>query len=258
MLHPCTSFIDSMHSILRRAATFGSVKLRKLLRPAWGETEYVAHFGRASLARDGEGFRLIRYDLDGSLDFDAYRRVQIAVNKAKLGTTFAVKANIRALRQHVGDAVGDAGAILCHGTRNGAEQRYFAGAFPRASVLGTEISDTATQFPDTIQWDFHDVKPEWLGAWDIVYSNSWDHTYDPEKMLAAWISCLKPGGALVLEHSRSHRPEGCCAADPFGATVEGLIQILSAAGQGKLGLAQVVGNLPDPALDRCFIIARAV
>jgi len=29
-------------------------------------------------------------------------------------------------------------------------------------VIGTEISHTAEQFPDTIQWDFHNIKEEWI------------------------------------------------------------------------------------------------
>jgi hypothetical protein len=32
---------------------------------------------------------------------------------------------------------------------------------------------TATQFPHTIQWD-PEVKPEWIGKADFIYSNSFD------------------------------------------------------------------------------------
>ncbi|MEJ0015745.1 MAG: hypothetical protein WDN25_04115 [Acetobacteraceae bacterium] len=49
-------------------------------------------------------------------------------------------------------------------------------------MLGTEISDTATQSSTTIQWDFHEVKPEWLNSVDFIYSVSWDHRYDPVKL----------------------------------------------------------------------------
>ena len=73
-----------------------------------------------------------------------------------------------------------------------------------ADVLGTEISETATQFPMTIQWDFHEVKPEWLSAFDIVFSNSWDHSYDPRLAFSRWLSCVAKGGALVLEWSKVH------------------------------------------------------
>ena len=47
---------------------------------------------------------------------------------------------------------------LCHGTRTGKEQEWFR-KYLSCDVVGTEISETATQFPFTIQWDFHKSKP---------------------------------------------------------------------------------------------------
>ncbi|MBK6621188.1 MAG: hypothetical protein IPG32_10020 [Saprospirales bacterium] len=49
-------------------------------------------------------------------------------------------------------------------------------------VIGTEISDSASKFSHTIEWDFHEVKPEWIGRADFIYSNSFDHSYDPENV----------------------------------------------------------------------------
>lgn len=40
-----------------------------------------------------------------------------------------------------------------------------------------------------------------IDATDFVYSNSFDHSYDPEKCLNAWMSCLKKGGICILEHT---------------------------------------------------------
>jgi hypothetical protein len=45
-----------------------------------------------------------------------------------------------------------------------------------------------------------EVKPEWVGAVDFIYSNSFDHTYDPQKCLDAWVSCLTRCGVCVIEH----------------------------------------------------------
>ena len=56
--------------------------------------------------------------------------------------------------------------------------------------LGTGVSDLATQFPHTIQWDFHDVEPEWLDSADVIYSNSFDHSYAPQRCLDAWMPYL--------------------------------------------------------------------
>ena len=78
-------------------------------------------------------------------------------------------------------------------------------------------SKTATEFPNTIQWDFHEVKPEWVNSVDFIYSNSFDHSYDPERCLNAWMSCIRPGGFCFLEHTSSHEPRGANELDPFGA-----------------------------------------
>ena len=58
---------------------------------------------------------------------------------------------------------------ICHGTRNGKEQKFFKRNL-NINVIGTEISSTATQFPDTIQWDFHRVKDEWVNNVDFIFS----------------------------------------------------------------------------------------
>ena len=41
--------------------------------------------------------------------------------------------------------------------KNGNEQACFS-KYLNCDVIGTEISDTATDFPNTISLDFHDMK----------------------------------------------------------------------------------------------------
>ena len=105
---------------------------------------------------------------------------------------------------------------LCHGTRRGKEQEWFR-KYLKSDVIGTEISDTATEFDNTIQWDFHDVKDEWLNNVDFIYSNSFDHSYDPKKCLNNCMSCLRDGGICILEHTSGH--EKSTKLDPFGASI---------------------------------------
>ena len=89
--------------------------------------------------------------------------------------------------------------ILCHGTRNGAEQKLFKNNLPDAYVIGTEISHTATQFSDTIQHDFHDVKDEFINKFDIVYSNAFVHSFDPDGALTTWKNQLTDDGIIIIE-----------------------------------------------------------
>ena len=136
---------------------------------------------------------------------------------------------------------------LCHGTRGGHGQKWFSEALG-AYVLGTEISSTATRFPRTIQWDFHEVRPEWRNDVDFIYSNSYDHSYDPEKCFSAWASCLRPGGVMLLEHSQQNTDQAVTELDPFGADVGELVAMLDRIGGTAFGVREVIESFPfEPA-----------
>ncbi len=42
-------------------------------------------------------------------------------------------------------------------------------------------------------------------------------SYDPQKCINAWMSCLRVGGLCILEHSSAHGPQATSVSDPFGA-----------------------------------------
>jgi hypothetical protein len=126
---------------------------------------------------------------------------------------------------------------ICHGTRRGKEQEWFRKHLG-CEVIGTEISDTAEQFPHTIQWDFHETKPEWVDAVDFIYSNSFDHSYDPEKCLNAWMSCVRRGGICILEHTSGH--ERVTPLDPFGAHISRLPYLILTWGQGTYYVREII------------------
>jgi hypothetical protein len=107
-------------------------------------------------------------------------------------------------------------------------------------VIGTEISDTATQFPHTIQWDFHETKPEWIDAVDFIYSNSFDHSYDPQRCLNAWMSCLKKGGLCILEHSSDNSPAITSTLDPFRADLIVMPYLITTWGEGRYCVRQLI------------------
>jgi len=97
--------------------------------------------------------------------------------------------------------------ILCHGTRAGYEQEFFAREYG-AKVIGTEIAEGCEKYPMTVQWDMHEPKEEWKGKFDLIYTNVFDHCLDPEKALTTWYEQLAPGGSLVMEfhggYSKAH------------------------------------------------------
>lgn len=130
-------------------------------------------------------------------DYQEYVKVQTEANVEKINLVHVTENTIRCIAQKHGPA----GSIMCHGTRNGAEQKLFGKYYPDATIIGTEISFTAGDFPLTVQWDFHHDRPDWINKFDIVYSNSFDHSIDPRGALTTWSDQLTDLGCLYLEHS---------------------------------------------------------
>jgi hypothetical protein len=186
------------------------------------------------------GMTLYRYlKQDGSFDYERYRHIQTEGNKRKLDFVWVNEENIAAISRYIQDVVGTPKFGICHGTRRGKEQEWFRKHLG-CEVIGTEISDTAEQFPHTIRWDFHQVKPEWIDAADFIYSNSFDHSYDPEGCLNAWMSCVRPGGLCVLDHSNFHGPEGAGELDPFGADIVTMPYLISTWGKGRYAVRELI------------------
>jgi SAM-dependent methyltransferase len=174
-------------------------------------------------AVDRHGYRLVSWKkADGEYDLAAYRREQEKGNRAKIAQVWTNDANLRFIAQWL-KAQGLAPKfILCHGTRNGFEQKVFSDFF-QCEVIGTEISPTASQFPMTVQADFHEPKPEWDKRADIVYSNSLDHAYDPAKALRAWAQSVRDGGVIVIDKASDSDPRGASDLDPFGIALPELL-----------------------------------
>ena len=195
---------------------------------------------------------------DGSFDYELYRDVQNRGNKKKSQAVWVREENIAFLAHYLKRNVKEIQFGLCHGTRRGKEQEWF-NKYLGCDVLGTEIADSAAEFPNTIQWDFHQVKTEWLKAADFIYSNSLDHSYDPEACLEAWMSCIKPGGVCILEYTSNHDSKHVTQLDPFGAELEQMLALIRRWGAGKYYAYQVLDGpvIRNGQCDR-FIILKNI
>ena len=189
---------------------------------------------------ENQNFTLYTYlKSDGSFDYDRYRQIQINRNKHSIEKVWVVEENIAFLAEYIKSVVGAPRFGICHGTRRGKEQEWFR-KYLGCEVIGTEISDTASHFPHTIQWDFHETKAQWIDSTDFIYSNALDHSYDPKKCLDAWMSCLRAGGLCILEHSSAHGPQATSDTDPFGAEIFQMPYLILTWGQGKYGIRQLM------------------
>jgi len=194
---------------------------------------------------DQGAYRLVSWRKgDGEVDLAAYRQEQEKGNRAKLQQVWTNEKNLRFLCGWL-QAHGVAPQfVICHGTRSGFEQRVFKDALG-CEVIGTEISSTASQFPLTIQADFHEPQPEWDGKADLVYSNSLDHAYDPGKALRSWACSVRRGGLIVLEKASDSDPRGVSDLDPFGISLPDLLVFVLQT-LGDTGSIRALVDVPQP------------
>ena len=158
-------------------------------------------------------FVLYQYD-----SYDEYKKMQIFHNIRKLEKVWADDHTLDRVAERALSLKTD-GSIegLCHGTRNGYEQSYLSAKFNRINAIGTDISASASNFPLSFVWDFHEQKDECVSNFVFVYSNSLDQAWNPQKALALWLEQIKPDGLVIVELTvAGHGPGGVSNMDPFG------------------------------------------
>ncbi len=204
-----------------------------MAREHWGGkiSKYLLKFANAPLVPLGHEIRKITGDLKlvSYASYEEYREIQSRHNKRKLDVVWADEALLNQVATRVRSEFPQPAKNrgICHGTRNGFEQAFLAKAL-NCEVIGTEISDTATNYPNTVQWDFHNRNETWLSKFAFVYSNSLDQAWNPKQALSVWVEQLQPGGLLFLEHTRvGHEPDAASKIDPFGVKAEYLPYVLA-------------------------------
>jgi len=175
----------------------------------------------------------------GKFDYEHYRKIQEDGNKRKINNVWADQPTINFIADHLKSAGRPLQRGLCHGVRRGNEQKWFSERLG-IDVIGTDISETAKDFPNTVQWDFHEHNPDWVGAFDFVYTNSHDHAYDPRKAIGEWVGQISAHGSVFLEHTMAHSETGANELDPFGVDPRFLPFLIARWSEGKYAVTQVL------------------
>jgi len=133
---------------------------------------------------------------------------------------------------------------LCHGVRRGEEVSHLIGAFKDLGIddikiVGTDICDFSSSDDNGLPihenviwpWDFHQVKDAWIGSVDFIYTNSFDHTINPEELLDRWMLCLKKDGICIIEWQDENSGgtgtnDGMADTDCLGATVDEIQELI--------------------------------
>jgi len=118
----------------------------------------------------------------------------------------------------------DIQTILCHACRCGLEVDVLHKLNPTAKVFGTDIYGEAYKFDRAYfrEMDFDIVPEEWVEYFDVIYSNSIDHSRDPINTLLAWKEELKKDGIFFINFhwGRGVSKEDCFHLDGIDYTTE--------------------------------------
>ena len=181
------------------------------------------------------GYRISKVNNTGELvkihkykDYNEYKETQIYYNKKKIDKVWADEKTLEKISNFLKENV-SSNLIkgICHGSRNGFEQNFFNEKKDGFEVIGTDISETAKDYKNSIVHDFHDEKKEWLENFDFVYSNSLDQSFDPQKALNTWLKQIKLGRYVIIEHSDQHGVVSSGKMDPFGVEANFFPYLLS-------------------------------
>ncbi len=167
-----------------------------------------------------------------------YRDTQIKYNKRKLKRVWADAATLSKIVDDLrSNGLGATG--ICHGARNGFEVTWLREHLS-GDIIGTDISETATEFPHMYVWDFHEDNPDWLGQFDFVYTNSLDQAMEPARALNAWVKQITPRGRIYIEHTMAHSARFASAMDPFGAHPMAMPYLFFTWGRGRYNLVDIL------------------
>ncbi|WP_409743518.1 hypothetical protein [Ferrovibrio sp.] len=161
--------------------------------------------------------RLVDFYLHKYKSYEEYKAIQIQHNIRKISKVWADQDTLSLMCSTLKKEMGSTSPLrgLCHGSRNGFEQKFIS-SVEGFYAIGTDISPTATDYENSVQWDFHEVNEDWVGKFDFVYSNSLDQSWNPRAALAVWLNQVHVGGCVVIEHTEAHGPMGASEMDPFG------------------------------------------
>lgn len=138
-------------------------------------------------------------------NYAEYIKSQKAANKKKAGNIWAKEENIKYIAEYLNHIKPKLG--LCHGVRQGLEIKWFHKyLINTCGIIGTELGEI--KLPNIVQWDFNQRNEHWIGKFDFIYSNSFDHAFQPELTIQIWAEQLQPNGLIILEYDRRQEHTG--------------------------------------------------
>jgi hypothetical protein len=87
---------------------------------------------------------------------------------------------------------------------------------------GVELNPDARR-PDVWNGSFDELPKEWDGVFEILYTNAFDHAFDPHTTVTGWKRVVKSGGYIILGFPNDQVPS---KIDPVGnVTLRDVIEL---------------------------------
>ena len=201
---------------------------------------------------------LVDYYLHEYSSYNEYRDLQILHNKRKIHSVWADEKTLSRVVNILLNEFSSNDKIngICHGSRNGFEQNFLRDSSIKINAIGTDISDNATNFPNSFQWDFHDTKKDWTNKMEFIYTNSLDQSWKPKTALKTWLSQLKPNGLLIIEHTELHGTIGTSEMDPFGVKPTVMPYVLTMWFGSQISIEHTVEKKANKKIDAWLFVVR--
>jgi SAM-dependent methyltransferase len=81
----------------------------------------------------------------------------------------------------------------------------------KISTIGVEINPKVSR-QDTLISSFDELPNDWIGKFDLLYSNSFDQSQEPERTAKEWKRIIKKNGVLIFSFGDKEPTE----SDPVG------------------------------------------
>ena len=159
-------------------------------------------------------------------NYQEYEKAQKDAFIKKNKNVWAKEENIKTIAEYLKPRKPITG--ICHGVRQGWEVIWFRRYLGTCNIVGTDIGNTKKEF--IVRHDFnkplnHDIQ------YDFIYSNSFDHAYNPKSTFNIWADQVIKGGLIILEYDRRQEHTGEISkpvnkVDPVSIKVEELIELI--------------------------------
>ena len=156
------------------------------------------------------------------IDYKEYLDQQVHRAVAKWGRNeqYKVKfsANFHGMWKALNELIGSPQTIGCMGIRSGAEYIEFKKYLPKSDVYGIDIGpDVVKVGKNCFCYDFNHLPEDWKDKFDLLYSNSIDHSFDVKATITEWTRVTKVGGFMIMVFSASDYVGG---TDRYSFTIE--------------------------------------